>query len=320
MLSEFSLIARYFTRPTPQAELGPGDDCALLAPSPGMALAITTDMLIEGTHFLPGTDPYLLGWKTLAVNLSELAAMGAQPRWALLALSLPEAEETWLAAFSGGLFACAGRYGVDLIGGDTTRGPRTLSITALGETPCGQALRRDGARAGDELWVSGQPGRAALGLAQLLGQTRLPAGLERLCLSALQQPLPRVELGLALRQEQLAHAAIDISDGLLADVAHLAERSQRDIAVYLPQLPALPRGVDPALARQAQLSGGDDYELAFTAAPGQQAAIAALANRLDLPLWRIGRVLADGPGTVRLLDENGVAQPITRQGFDHFGQ
>ena len=179
MPSEFALIDRYFARPTPQAVLGPGDDCALLAPSPGMELAITTDMLVSGTHFLPDTDPHQLGWKTLAVNVSDLAAMGANPRWVLLAGSLPRADEVWIAAFADGLFACAKRYGVDLVGGDTTRGPLNLCITALGEVPAGEALRRDGAQDGDDLWVSGQPGLAALGLAHLQGQLRAPARVSR---------------------------------------------------------------------------------------------------------------------------------------------
>ena len=318
MPSEFDLIARHFSRPTPQAVLGPGDDCALLAPAPGMELALTTDMLVAGTHFLPDTDPQQLGWKTLAVNLSDLAAMGARPRWALLALSLPEADEAWLTAFSAGLFACARTYAVDLIGGDTTRGPRNLCLTAIGEVPVGQALRRDAAQGGDDLWVSGQPGRAALGLAHLLGETALPEALQAPCLAALQQPQPRVALGQALRG--LAHAAIDISDGLMADIGHLAERSRRDIELFETQLPPLPPGVDPRRARQAQLAGGDDYELAFTASPGQRTALTTLARQLDLPLWRIGQVLESGRGEVRLLDAKGQPQSIERKGFDHFGQ
>ena len=324
MPSEFSLIDRYFVRPTPRATLGPGDDCALVAPAPGMALAITTDMLVSGTHFLPDTDPHQLGWKTLAVNLSDLAAMGAQPRWVLLAGSLPQADETWLAAFADGLFACAGRYGVDLIGGDTTRGPLNLCLTAIGEVPAGTALRRDGARDGDDLWVSGQPGMAALGLAHLQGRAVLSEALVARCVSALQRPLPRVELGLALRQGGLAHTAIDVSDGLLADVGHIAERSHCAIEVLAAQLPRLPAGADPALARDCQLAGGDDYELAFTAAPEKRTELAALAARLDLPLWRIGRVVADddvadAAGTVRLLDEEGQPVALRRKGFDHFG-
>ena len=318
MPSEFDLIARYFARPTPQAILGPGDDCALLAPSPGMELAITTDMLVAGVHFLPDTDPQQLGWKTLAVNLSDLAAMGARPRWALLAGSLPEADEQWIAAFAAGLFACAKRYGVDLVGGDTTRGPLNLCITALGEVPAGKALRRDGAREGDDLWVSGQPGLAALGLAQLQGQTQLPAALASRCISALQRPLPRIELGLALQGEGLANAAIDVSDGLLADLGHILERSGVAAEVFGTQLPYLPPGADPVLARQCQLAGGDDYELVFTAAPAKRLELAELAARLDLPLWRFGRIIAGTAGELSLLDENDQPLPIDRKGFDHF--
>lgn len=317
--SEFDLIARYFARPTPQAILGPGDDCALIAPSPGMELAITTDMLVSGTHFFSDTDPSQLGWKTLAVNLSDLAAMGSKPRWALLAGSLPDADERWLADFADGLFACAERYGVDLVGGDTTRGPLNLCVTALGEVPAGAALRRDGAQAGDDLWVSGQPGLAALGLAHLQGRTQLPAPLTARCLSALHRPLPRIELGLALRG--LASAMIDVSDGLLADLGHIAERSGLVAEIFQPQLPALPSGVALALARDCQLAGGDDYELLFAAAPGQRHQLAALAAQLNLPLWRFGRIIEavdNSRGEVRLLDEHGQTLPTTRKGFDHF--
>jgi thiamine-monophosphate kinase len=316
--SEFDLIARYFAKPTPQAVLGPGDDCALLAPAPGMELAITTDMLVSGVHFLPDTDPQQLGWKTLAVNLSDLAAMGAKPRWALLAGSLPEADEQWIAAFAEGLFACAKRYGVDLVGGDTTRGPLNLCITALGEVPAGKALRRDGAQVGDDLWVSGQPGLAALGLAQLQGKTQLPAALASRCISALQRPLPRIELGLALQNGGLANAAIDVSDGLFADLGHILERSGVAAEVFGTQLPYLPPGADPVLARQCQLAGGDDYELAFSAAPAKRLELAELAARLDLPLWRFGRIIAGNTGALSLLDENGHPLPIDRKGFDHF--
>ena len=319
MPSEFDLIARYFARPTPQAVLGPGDDCALLAPSPGMELAITTDMLVAGTHFLPDTDPFQLGWKTLAVNLSDLAAMGALPRWVLLAGSLPEANESWLAAFADGLFACAKRFGVDLVGGDTTRGPLNLCLTALGEVPAGSALRRDGAQPGDDLWVSGQPGLAALGLAQLQERTDLPPALASRCIAALQKPTPRVELGLALRQRRLAHAAIDVSDGLLADLGHITERSGVAAEVFEQLLPRLPVGADPALARHCQLAGGDDYELVFAAPVGARTQLAELAAQLELPLWRIGRIIDAGAAhAVTLLDEAGQALPLTRKGYDHF--
>ncbi|MDR2787080.1 MAG: thiamine-phosphate kinase, partial [Candidatus Accumulibacter sp.] len=277
MPSEFDLIARHFTRPTPQTVLGPGDDCALLDPSPGMELALTTDMLVAGTHFFAGTDPAQLGWKTLAVNVSDLAAMGARPRWALLAGSLPAVDEPWIAAFMTGFFACAKRYGVDLIGGDTTRGPLNLCVTALGEVPAGGALRRDGAQPGDDIWVSGRPGLAALGLAHLQGRVTLPGDLGACCVGLLQRPVPRVELGMALRRRRLAHSAIDVSDGLLADIGHIAARSALDAEIFAARLPALPEEVDGGLARRCQLAGGDDYELAFSAAPEKREELAGLS-------------------------------------------
>lgn len=330
MPSEFDLIQRYFARATPQTVLGPGDDCALIAPTLGMELAMTTDMLVAGTHFFPDTDPQQLGWKTLAVNVSDLAAMGARPRWALLAGSLPDADETWLASFATGFFACAAACNVDLVGGDTTRGPLSLCVTAIGEVPAGRALRRDGARPDDDLWVSGQPGLAALGLAHLQGRIALPADLARACIGQLQKPSPRVELGLALRQQALATAAIDISDGLLADLGHIAERSGVDIDVVLSNLPALPDGLAASLpaddaaelARRCQLAGGDDYELGFTAPPQARAALSELSARLGLPLWRIGRVAchAAGAGEVRLLADDGHVLPVGQRGFDHFAR
>ena len=322
MPSEFDLIDRHFVRPTPQTVLGPGDDCALLRPSPGMELAITTDMLVAGTHFFADTYPFQLGWKTLAVNVSDLAAMGAKARWALLAGSLPAADEAWIGAFSQGFFACAGRYGIDLIGGDTTRGPLTLCVTALGELPAGGALRRDGARCGDDIWVSGHPGLAALGLARLQGKISLPEALDARCVGLLQQPMPRVELGLALQRRALAHSAIDVSDGLLADIGHIAERSALDAEIFvarLPELPDLPEKVDPELARRCQLAGGDDYELAFSSAPEKRGELSTLADELDLPLWRIGHFIA-GHGEIRLIGEQGEPLSINQKGFDHFAQ
>ena len=319
MPSEFELIRTYFSRPTPQAVLGPGDDCALLAPSAGSELAITTDMLVEGTHFLADTDPWQLGWKALAVNLSDLAAMGAKPRWALLAGSLPEVRAAWLASFAEGVFACASRYAVDLVGGDTTRGPLNLCFTVLGEVPAGTALRRDRALSGDDIWVSGWPGLAALGLAQLQGRTRLPEALAKRCLAALQRPIPRVELGLELRRRGLANAAIDVSDGLLADLGHVLERSAVAAEVFAGRLPLRSAGADPLLARQCQLAGGDDYELVFSALPARRVELAALAAELDLPLWRIGRMVGAAESRLTLLDENGGEMAVDSRGYDHFG-
>ena len=185
MVSEFDLIARYFTRPARHAVIGVGDDAALIEITPGRQLAVTIDTMVAGTHFFADTDPEALGWKTLAVNISDLAAMGAEPRWALLALALPAADDGWIAAFASGLFACAERFGVDLVGGDTTRGPLNLCVTAIGEVPAGQAVTRGGAGAGDDLWVSGSPGRAALGLAHLRGEIALDTAGAARCLDAL---------------------------------------------------------------------------------------------------------------------------------------
>lgn len=316
MAGEFDLIQRYFTRPTPGAILGPGDDCALLNPSEGQQWAVTTDMLVSGTHFFPDADPEKLGWKSLAVNLSDLAAMGARPRFAQLALSLPRADEAWVAAFAQGLFACADTYGVELTGGDTTRGPLNIAITVMGEVPPGQALRRDGAHVGDDVWVSGKPGMAALGLAQLQGRVSLKEPLGRLCQGVLHKPRPRVALGLALRG--VASAAIDVSDGLLADLGHILARSGLAAEVFWTQLPHLPPEVDYPLALECQLAGGDDYELCFTAPFEQRLAIGAIAAQLELPLWRIGKCVDGEPGQALVLDQDDQPIPMLRKGYDHF--
>ncbi|HMT79436.1 MAG TPA: thiamine-phosphate kinase [Azonexus sp.] len=322
MPGEFDLINKYFARPTPSAILGPGDDCALVQPSPGKQLAVTTDMLVAGTHFLPDTDPKNLGWKALAVNLSDLAAMGAQPRWVTLAGALPAVDEPWIAAFAEGFFACAAEYGVDVIGGDTTKGPLNVCITAMGEVEPGHALRRDGAKVGDHIWVSGRPGLASLGLAYLQGKIKLPEPWPRLCVGALEKPRPRIALGLALNG--IASAAIDVSDGLLADLGHIAQRSGCAAAVKLVQLPHLPKGdsYDADLRRialECQLTGGDDYELCFTAPGTQSLAIAHIAATLELPLWNIGEMVA-GSGDVTVFDPDGKPVEFASKGYDHFGQ
>jgi len=321
MAKEFALIDRYFARPTPSAVLGPGDDCALLQPSPGKQLAVTTDMLVAGTHFLPDTDPKNLGWKALAINLSDLAAMGATPRWVTLAGALPRADEAWLAAFAEGFFACASEYGVDVVGGDTTKGPLNLCITALGEVEPGQALRRDGGKVGDQIWVSGRPGLASLGLAHLQGKVTLPEPWPRLCIAALEKPRPRVALGQALIG--VASAAIDVSDGLLADLGHIAERSSCAAAVKLVQLPHLPKGpsYDADLRRialECQLAGGDDYELCFTAPADRHLAIGQIAAQLELPLWCIGELVDGAAGQVTVFDPDDQPVSFARHGYDHF--
>ena len=304
MNSEFELIREYFDRPARNAALGVGDDAALLRPAAGMELAVSTDMLIEGRHFRAGAAPRALGHKALAVNLSDLAAMGAAPRWATLAISLPAADRNWLAGFAEGFFALAGRFGVDLVGGDTTRGPLSLCITVLGEVPTGQALRRDGARAGDDIWVSGELGGAALGLAR----PGVAAAAKRL-----DEPEPRVELGQRLRG--LASAAIDVSDGFAQDLGHILERSGAGAVVQYERLPKF-RIDDAELEKQCVLSGGDDYEIVFTAAQDRRSAIETLAKELGLALSRVGSI-QEGDARLLLLDKN--EKPLAAApGFDHF--
>ena len=287
-----------------------GDDCALLRPDAGLDLAVTTDMLVEGRHFLPDAEPRALGHKALAVNLSDLAAMGATPRWATLALALPAADADWLAAFSAGLYALAERHGVDLVGGDTTRSnSRAICITAIGEVPPGLALERAGARPGDDIWVSGELGGAALGLVH----PEIPEAARRL-----HAPEPRVELGERLRR--LAHAAIDVSDGLAGDLGHIAERSGVHATVQYPSIPRPRVFADlkkPELERDCVLSGGDDYELVFTAPQAHRAELESLAAELKLALTRIGTIGAGAAG-VTVLDAQG--RPLAhRGGYDHFG-
>ena len=311
MPSEFALIDRYFRRATQHTLLGVGDDGAIVRPSPGCQLVISTDMLVAGTHFLSNADPADLGWKVLAVNVSDMAAMGAQPRWALLAAALPAATESWLEKFAQGFFACAGAYGIDVIGGDTTKGPRNFCVTIFGEVPAGSALLRSGARPGDEVWISGMPGRAALGLAHLQERLVLTEPALSACLAALHRPQPRVALGLALRG--LATAAIDVSDGLLADLGHILEASGVAARLQPAVLPA------PTIERDCYLSGGDDYELVFTASVARHAEIDALATRLDLLLTCIGTIEAGSAGQLSVFDTAGQPVDITHRGYDHFG-
>src|SRR5665647_435323 len=265
-MTEFDLIRRYFTRATPNALLGIGDDAALLKVSDDYVLAVSSDMLVSGTHFFPDADPFMLGHKTLAVNLSDMAAMGATPRWATLAIALPDANETWLERLSAGFFALAQQHGVELIGGDTTRGPLNLCVTILGEVPAQHALKRSGAQPGDEVWVSGTLGDAALALAHLQGRVALSGEALAACAQVLHQPQPRVALGLALRG--IASSAIDISDGLLADLGHILDASHAAAEIDLALLPVssvMRAYVKIPLGQKCALSGGDDYELCFTA-------------------------------------------------------
>jgi thiamine-monophosphate kinase len=316
-MTEFDLIRRYFTRATPSALLSVGDDAALLKVSDGNVLAVSSDMLVSGTHFFPDADPFLLGHKTLAVNLSDMAAMGATPRWATLAIALPGADEAWLEKFSSGFFALAQRYGVELVGGDTTRGPLNLCVTIFGEVTAQQALRRSGAQVGDEVWVSGTLGDAALALAHLQGRIMLSAAEYAACAPVLHQPQPRVALGLALRG--IANSAIDISDGLLADLGHILDASRLAARLDFSALPvsSVLRGhLQQPLGKQCVLSGGDDYELCFTAPGARHAELLGIAARLKLPLTCIGRIVAGLSCLVH--DAAGNPLNIEHSGYDHF--
>jgi thiamine-monophosphate kinase len=318
MISEFEIIRRFFSRPAPSAVLGVGDDCALMKPSPDMELAVTSDMLMAGRHFSPNDGPGTLGHKALAVNLSDLAAMGARPRWVTLALALPEADEKWLSGFAGGFYGLAGKFGVELVGGDTTRGSvTTVCITAIGETPAGAAIRRSGARVGDEIWVSGRIGSAAAALAHRQGRLDLEQLEAAAILPALYVPQPRIELGQALRG--IATAAIDISDGLLADLGHILEPSGVGARLEFERLPL----AEPVARRKAEpllrtciLAGGDDYELCITAPPERHDDVLAAADSAGTAVAAVGVITAEAELVV--LDAAGQTIITESRGFDHF--
>ncbi len=342
-MGEFDLIQRFFTWPTPRAVMGVGDDCALLAPSAGMHMAISTDALISGRHFFANVDPQALGHKALAVNLSDLAACGARPVAFVLALALPEVKNAWLEAFSKGLFDLAQTHGCELIGGDTTRGPLTITITVFGEVPntpteaashgvATGALLRSGAQVGDDIYVSGSVGDAALALRALQGKIALPESVMAAAKARLEWPKPRVTLGLALRG--VATACADVSDGLRGDLGHILERSQRGAELQWDALLSLLAtrknypGAAPAFdavfgsdfAAQCVLGGGDDYELVFTASETKRLAVTQAAEQSATRVTRIGKVVsAHG---ITLMDASGKVLPSLAVGdfasFDHF--
>jgi thiamine-monophosphate kinase len=341
-VTEFELIARYFTRPNPSALLGNGDDCAVIAPSAGNAFAVTTDTLIEGRHFLPTLDPYKLGRRVVNVNFSDLAAMGAQPRFALLSLTLPQIDETWVAPFSEGLWSALDQHRVELIGGNTTKGPLAIAMTAFGELPPKVALKRSGARVGDELWVSGTLGDAGWALHALQDAT-LAVTPEQI--AKYECPEARVSLGLALRG--VATSCIDISDGLLSEAKHIANASNVSIDINIAAIPTglahlskqslldVAKSLVPSsiatighfartaalgqLGQQCLLSTGDAYELLFTAPREQHDAITAILKRENLPGACIGRVAPlDTANPVRVLDGDARVMDIKVKGWDHF--
>ena len=330
-MGEFDLIERYFKAParamaqhSSGVTLGIGDDCALLQPAAGMQLAISSDMLVEGRHFFANVDPFTLGHKALAVNLSDLAACGAKPLAFTLALSLPEADEAWLASFSRGLLALATEHHCALIGGDTTQGPLNICITVFGEVPGNAALLRSGAQTGDDIYVSGTLGDARLALEVLRGDLELPAAAFALARTRLETPTPRVTLGIALRG--IASAAIDVSDGLLGDLGHILKQSKvgavidTSIAINLIAVKAIDTLADRQITRQKQLeyvlAGGDDYELAFTAPVSQRSAVQAAAAASGTKVTRIGRIETELG--LRLVDANGQSLVNDFGSFDHF--
>ena len=323
-MGEFDLIAQFFTRPVRRAALGVGDDCALLAPAPGMQLAVSSDMLVEGRHFFAGTDPERLGHKALAVNLSDLAACGAKPLAFTLALALPQVDTAWLAGFSRGLLALADAHGCELVGGDTTQETLNICITVFGEVPAGQALLRSGAQPGDDIYVSGTLGDARLALEALQGRITLAPKALAAARQRLEAPTPRVALGLALRG--LATSALDVSDGLLGDFGHILRASRvgacidtsKTIKLIAASAISVSAGgqFDIEFLHQCTLAGGDDYELVFTAPAPRRVDVAAAAQLSGTPVTRIGAVEAS-PG-LRLVDAEGQALTQRYASFDHF--
>jgi thiamine-monophosphate kinase len=332
-LGEFDLIQRFFKTQSElmfaknpgSVKLGVGDDCALLETNPADELAITSDMLVSGRHFFPDANPEWLGWKALAVNLSDLAAMGARPMGFTLALALPEANSAWLEAFSKGLFTIANQYECPLIGGDTTAGPLNICITAFGSIPKDKGIRRSGALEGDDIWVSGTVGDARLALAALRHELELDMGDLQAIEVRMHQPIPRINLGIALRG--IANSALDVSDGLLGDLRHILKQSSKDAEIFLERIPKSPtlRKQTIAIQNQYSANGGDDYELCFTAASSLRNAITKISGDLNLPLTQIGSIkkMQHHSPEIQLIDSNGVRlnpEEVNQllKSFDHF--
>jgi len=319
--SEFDIIRHYFKRSATQAVLGIGDDAALIKATDNTELAISTDTLVCGKHFFADADPYKLGYKSLAVNLSDMAAMGAKPRWVLLALTVPDNlvqhDKTWLSEFSAGFFALADSHQVELIGGDTTSGPLNIGVQIIGEVEVGKALRRSGAKLDDDIWISGRLGDAALALNHELRQIILEPNELAECLPALLTPTARV--GLGQRLISLAHSAIDISDGLVADLEHILAASEKAAYINMTDIPCSPvlkKYLQQPLVMNCLLTGGDDYELCFTAPKINCRKIENLSAELAIPLTRIGEIFS-GEGLI-VKDAKGSEITLETKGYDHF--
>jgi thiamine-monophosphate kinase len=332
-LGEFAVIQRFFktgaqamhSNKDQNITLGIGDDCALLKPVVGEEIAITSDMLVEGRHFFSNANPALLGRKALAVNLSDLAAMGARPLGFTLAIALPRPDVIWLEAFCEGLFAIANEFSCPLIGGDTTAGPLTISITAFGSIPAEKAIRRSGAKPGEDIWISGTTGDARLTLAALRHEILIPEDDLKQIESRMHDPIPRVNLGLRLRD--IASAALDVSDGLLGDLQHILEQSQVSADILLEHIPKslILKKQAEDIQHQFAACGGDDYEICFTAPVAQRQVIKAISKDLNLPITHIGQItkMSNAQAIVRLLDADGKLISDTEaaallKSFDHF--
>ena len=313
MTSEFEIIERYFKKKMKQTALGVGDDAAMIHVRNNYQLAISSDMLIENIHFLKNTNPSHLGWKSLAVNLSDIAAMGATPKWATLSISLPKINHAWLKKFSKGFFKCADKFGIDLIGGDTTKGPLSISITIMGESKKDEALLRSGAKINDDIWVTGQLGLASMGLANLQGQLKLPPRIKMKCIRALEIPTPKTFLGSYL--SRYANSCIDISDGLIQDLRHILKASKVGASLLLNDIPC-EKFIHTSKQYQFVLNGGDDYELLFTAAKKNRSFIKKIAKKTNTPVTMIGNITKKK--ALNILSEQGKSIKFNPKGFDHF--
>ena len=313
MSPEFALINKYFNLYKTKAYKGIGDDAALIKKDTNYLWAISTDMLNEKTHFLPNTDPFNLGWKALAVNISDIYAMGGIPKFALLAIALPKVEVGWMEEFSNGLFSCAKKYRVELIGGDTTKGPLSISICILGEVLKKNALLRSNAKKEDDIWVTGELGLAALGLAKLQKKIQLPQGLSKKAIGALEKPM--LQSSIIEIMAKLSHSAIDISDGLIADLSHILEASKVGADISLKDVPVTPWLKKNKLI-DIGLSGGDDYQLLFTAPKKNRNKINLVSKMPSIKLKRIGSIKKGK--SLNISDHKGMLYKLKKKGYDHF--
>ena len=313
MSSEFEIIDQYFKKKMKQTLLGVGDDAAIIHIKKNREIVISSDMLVENVHFLKNTNPAHLGWKSLAVNLSDIAAMGAIPKWATLSISLPKINHSWLKEFSKGFFKCADQFGIDLIGGDTTKGPLTISITIMGEVKKNKSLLRSGAKINDDIWVTGQLGMASMGLASLQGKLKLAPSLKVKCIKALETPSPKVLIGSHL--SRYANSCIDISDGLIQDLSHILKASKVGASLLLNEIPC-DQFIHTSKKYQFALNGGDDYELLFTASKKHRLSIEKIAKKTNTAISVIGVITQNK--TLKIMDQKGKSISFNKKGFDHF--